>query len=90
MILDDELKALLKYIENSSFVEFEIEREGVKLKLVRRPPYAVEPAPAPVAAVAAARRRCAPPRRRPAHGGRWRRRRSTPPPCARPCRARPR
>jgi len=36
MILDDELKALMKYIENSSFVEFEIEREGFKLKLVRR------------------------------------------------------
>jgi acetyl-CoA carboxylase biotin carboxyl carrier protein len=54
MILDDELKQLMEYLENSSFVEFEIEREGVKLKLVRRPPYATDPAPAPVMAVAAA------------------------------------
>jgi acetyl-CoA carboxylase biotin carboxyl carrier protein len=54
MILDDEIKELMEYLENSSFVEFEIEREGVKLKLVRRPPYAVDPAPAPVVAVAAA------------------------------------
>jgi len=54
MILDDEIKELMEYLENSSFVEFEIEREGVKLKLVRRPPYAVDPAPAPVAVVAAA------------------------------------
>jgi acetyl-CoA carboxylase biotin carboxyl carrier protein len=38
MILDDELKELMRYIEASSFVEFEIEREGFKLKLVRRSP----------------------------------------------------
>jgi acetyl-CoA carboxylase biotin carboxyl carrier protein len=38
MILDDEIKDLMRYIENSSFVEFEIEREGFKLKLVRRLP----------------------------------------------------
>src|SRR5258708_2997120 len=36
MILDDEIKQLMEYLEKSSFVEFEIEREGVKLKLVRR------------------------------------------------------
>jgi acetyl-CoA carboxylase biotin carboxyl carrier protein len=53
MILDDEIKQLMEYLENSSFVEFEIEREGVKLKLVRRPPYAVEPPPAPVTVAAA-------------------------------------
>jgi acetyl-CoA carboxylase biotin carboxyl carrier protein len=35
-ILDRELKELMQYLENSSFVEFEIEREGLKLKLVRR------------------------------------------------------
>jgi acetyl-CoA carboxylase biotin carboxyl carrier protein len=34
--LDSELKEIMKYIENSSFVEFELEREGFKLKLVRR------------------------------------------------------
>jgi len=54
MILDDEIKQLMEYLEHSNFVEFEIEREGVKLKLVRRPPGAVDPAPAPAAAVAAA------------------------------------
>jgi acetyl-CoA carboxylase biotin carboxyl carrier protein len=37
MILDDEIKELMRYIESSSFTEFEIEREGFKLKLVRRP-----------------------------------------------------
>jgi acetyl-CoA carboxylase biotin carboxyl carrier protein len=36
--LDSEIKELMKYIENSSFVEFELEREGFKLKLVRRAP----------------------------------------------------
>ena len=35
-ILDRDLKELMQYLENSSFVEFEIEREGLKLKLVRR------------------------------------------------------
>jgi len=34
--LDSEIKELMKYIESSSFVEFELEREGFKLKLVRR------------------------------------------------------
>jgi acetyl-CoA carboxylase biotin carboxyl carrier protein len=64
MILDDELKQLMEYLENSSFVEFEIEREGVKLKLVRRGAGAPESpimmmapaasAPAPIAAAPAA------------------------------------
>lgn len=36
--MDSEIKELMKYIENSSFVEFELEREGFKLKLVRRAP----------------------------------------------------
>ena len=54
MILDDEIKQLMEYLENSSFVEFEIEREGVKLKLVRRQAQQADPAPAPVAVVAPA------------------------------------
>ena len=50
MILDDEIKELMEYLESSSFVEFEMEREGVKIKLVRRPPHGSEPPAAPVAA----------------------------------------
>jgi len=34
--LDDEIKQLMEYIEASSFVEFELEREGFKIKLVKR------------------------------------------------------
>ncbi|MGH9751060.1 MAG: acetyl-CoA carboxylase biotin carboxyl carrier protein [Candidatus Polarisedimenticolia bacterium] len=34
--LDREIKELMEYIENSSFVEFELEREGFKIKLVKR------------------------------------------------------
>jgi acetyl-CoA carboxylase biotin carboxyl carrier protein len=34
--LDSEIKELMEYIENSSFVEFELEREGFKIKLVKR------------------------------------------------------
>jgi len=34
--LDDEIKELMEYIEASSFVEFELEREGFKIKLVKR------------------------------------------------------
>ncbi|HEV8199004.1 MAG TPA: acetyl-CoA carboxylase biotin carboxyl carrier protein [Candidatus Polarisedimenticolia bacterium] len=66
-ILDRDLKELMQYLENSSFVEFEIEREGLKLKLRRRtaadangqaasePPRHAVPAPVavPVAAPAA-------------------------------------
>jgi acetyl-CoA carboxylase biotin carboxyl carrier protein len=36
LMFDDEIKQLMEYLETSSFVEFEIEREGFKLKLVRR------------------------------------------------------
>ncbi len=56
--VDIEIKELMEYIENSSFVEFELEREGFKLKLVRRPVVengqAGVPLAAPVAAQAAA------------------------------------
>ena len=50
MILDDDIKQLMEYLESSSFVEFEMEREGVKIKLVRRPPPGSEPPAAPVSA----------------------------------------
>jgi acetyl-CoA carboxylase biotin carboxyl carrier protein len=50
MILDDDIKQLMEYLESSSFVEFEMEREGVKIKLVRRPPHGSEPPAAPIAA----------------------------------------
>jgi acetyl-CoA carboxylase biotin carboxyl carrier protein len=67
-ILDRDLKELMQYLENSSFVEFEIEREGLKLKLRRRTaadangqaapeparPTAPAPAPHPVLAAPAA------------------------------------
>ncbi len=36
--MDNEIKELMEYIENSSFVEFELEREGFKIKLVKRTP----------------------------------------------------
>jgi len=62
MILDDEIKQLMEYLEKSSFVEFEIEREGVKLKLVRRGAGAPE-MPMMMAGVAAQ----APPGTAPAH-----------------------
>jgi len=34
--LDSDIKELMDYIESSSFVEFELEREGFKIKLVKR------------------------------------------------------
>ena len=34
--LDGELKNLIEYVEKSSFVEFELERDGFKIKLVKR------------------------------------------------------
>ncbi len=34
--LDSELKELIEYVEKSSFVEFELERDGFKIKLVKR------------------------------------------------------
>jgi acetyl-CoA carboxylase biotin carboxyl carrier protein len=54
MILDRELKELMEYLENSSFVEFEIEREGLKLKLVRRGSPEANGQPAPSLMTAAA------------------------------------
>jgi len=55
--LDSEIKELMEYIESSSFVEFELEREGFKLKLVRRsavtdvqPTAVTESPPGPAAA----------------------------------------
>jgi acetyl-CoA carboxylase biotin carboxyl carrier protein len=53
MILDRELKELMEYLENSSFVEFEIEREGLKLKLVRRGSTEANGQPAPLVVAAA-------------------------------------
>jgi acetyl-CoA carboxylase biotin carboxyl carrier protein len=63
--LDSEIKELMEYIEKSSFVEFELEREGFKIKLVKRtapagngpvaqagialPPVATDGPPAPAA-----------------------------------------
>ena len=44
--LDDEIKELMEYIENSSFVEFELERDGFKIKLVKGSAAALMPAPA--------------------------------------------
>jgi len=45
--LDDEIKELMEYIEASSFVEFELERQGFKIKLVKRTiPAANGPLPA--------------------------------------------
>ncbi len=45
--LDDDIKELMEYIEASSFVEFELEREGFKIKLVKRSaPAANGPLPA--------------------------------------------
>jgi acetyl-CoA carboxylase biotin carboxyl carrier protein len=54
--LDSEIKALMEYIEASSFVEFELEREGFKIKLVKRSivTNGVAPAVSPAAHVAAA------------------------------------
>lgn len=48
--LDDEIKELMEYIEASSFVEFELQREGFKIKLVKRSAAAANgplPGPAP-------------------------------------------
>ncbi len=53
--LDDEIKDLMEYIERSSFVEFELEREGFKIKLVKRLAAAGNgPSPLPAAGPAAA------------------------------------
>jgi acetyl-CoA carboxylase biotin carboxyl carrier protein len=60
MILDDEIKELMRYIESSSFTEFEIEREGFKLKLVRRAPQETDGQPLPAVPAADAPRPAAP------------------------------
>jgi acetyl-CoA carboxylase biotin carboxyl carrier protein len=54
--LDSEIRELMEYIEASSFVEFELEREGFKIKLVKRSPLTNGAAPSgnPAAQVAAA------------------------------------
>ncbi len=46
--LDGELKSLIEYIEKSSFVEFELERDGFKIKLVKRTAMISNGAAAPV------------------------------------------
>jgi acetyl-CoA carboxylase biotin carboxyl carrier protein len=52
--LDSEIKELMEYIEKSSFVEFELEREGFKIKLVKRTtPAANGPVPQGVIALPA-------------------------------------
>src|SRR2546425_7236985 len=51
--LDSEIKELMEYIEASSFVEFELEREGLKIKLVKRAAVGNGQAGAPVPAVSA-------------------------------------
>ena len=35
-LLDNEIKQLMEYIEHSNFVEFELERGGFKIKLVKK------------------------------------------------------
>jgi acetyl-CoA carboxylase biotin carboxyl carrier protein len=51
--LDSDIKELMDYIESSSFVEFELEREGFKIKLVKRTAVQTDgPVPAMVAAPA--------------------------------------
>jgi acetyl-CoA carboxylase biotin carboxyl carrier protein len=51
--LDSEIKELMEYIEASSFVEFELEREGFKIKLVKRAAVGNGQAGAPSPAAAA-------------------------------------
>jgi acetyl-CoA carboxylase biotin carboxyl carrier protein len=51
--LDNEIKELMEYIEASSFVEFELEREGFKIKLVKRGAASNGPAGAAAPALAA-------------------------------------
>ena len=47
---DKQLRDLMDYIAGSGFVEFEIEREGFRLRLAKASPAAVQPVPAPPAA----------------------------------------
>jgi acetyl-CoA carboxylase biotin carboxyl carrier protein len=43
--LDKEIKELIDFISHSNFVEFELEREGFKIKLVKADSRAAAPAP---------------------------------------------
>ena len=73
--MDDEIKELMEYIERSNFVEFELEREGFKIKLVKKSAAAggngpagpvLYAAPAPAGVPQAAPAEAAPPRPAPA------------------------
>ena len=64
--LDSEIKELMEYIEASSFVEFELEREGFKIKLVKRAAASNGPAGVPAQATVAAQQVAEAPAARPA------------------------
>jgi len=64
--LDNEIKELMEYIEASSFVEFELEREGFKIKLVKRGAVSNGPAGATAPATGAAQQAVEAPAARPA------------------------
>jgi acetyl-CoA carboxylase biotin carboxyl carrier protein len=64
--LDNEIKELMEYIEASSFVEFELEREGFKIKLVKRAAVSNGPAGVPAPVMAAAQQVVEAPSARPA------------------------
>jgi acetyl-CoA carboxylase biotin carboxyl carrier protein len=64
--LDSEIKELMEYIEASSFVEFELEREGFKIKLVKRAAVSNGAAGAPAPAMVAAQQVVEAPAARPA------------------------
>jgi acetyl-CoA carboxylase biotin carboxyl carrier protein len=49
--VDKEIKELIDFISHSNFVEFELEREGFKIKLVKADSRAAAPAPAAAAPV---------------------------------------
>jgi len=64
--LDSEIKELMEYIEASSFVEFELEREGFKIKLVKRGAVPNGPADVTAPATVAAQQAVEAPAARPA------------------------
>jgi len=64
--LDSEIKELMEYIEASSFVEFELEREGFKIKLVKRAAVSNGPAGVTAQAMLAAQQVSEAPAARPA------------------------
>ena len=69
--MDSHLKELIEYVENSTFVEFELERDNFKIKLVKRGAVAtngpvtqvVQPAPAAAAEPATEQGAATPPAR---------------------------